>query len=102
MASKSPEPSTTADILERITLRLIHLVHTDQFDDPAITKYLSPIFEGNFHFWHRTTDLAAYLEMCKVLTTDNANHPQLVLGGRRGQAARDVLGHTQGPEPAHL
>ena len=65
----------TAEMLEELSRYLIYLIHSNQLDDPAISRHFSPILEANWHCFPTTDGLHAFRSICKALWSNNSNEP---------------------------
>jgi len=73
VVSGLPKAIDTADALDHLSCHLVHLVHLGQHDDPAISRYFSPILEARWQAFPTTTGLKTFLDICKALTKINSN-----------------------------
>jgi len=62
----------TADILDQLSRRLAHLIHSNQHNDPAISRYFSPVLEAKWQLLPTTHDLPTFLSICNALTSTNS------------------------------
>ena len=72
LATRSiPRSLTNAENLDQLSRCLILLVLSGHYEDPAISRYFSPIIEADWHGTSTTTGLPAFLAVSGALVLSN-------------------------------